>query len=443
MLAALPAHDVAHAAETAIGHAIVVVGRACVKAGTAGAADVRECVPLKQGAAIAQGDTIETGADGYVYVTTVDKGFISVRPDSELSVDRYEYDPAHPHDTVINLSLRKGVVREISGEGARAARDKYRMNTPVAALGIRGTDFSVFTDTNVTRAEVRSGGIVMTPLGAGCTAAAVGPCEGPASTELYAARQSGALLQLYRGSVRPDVIQTPQPQLMPDQVVPALKNEDNAAHAAAMQSSMNPPVTPDQLAFQLQAPATTQQPTAPAPAAPATQQPEAQQIFWGRYAPLASLPANASISSLTQNGGQQIGIIGPYAMVRTPQSDMTMPTFGNFTFALQPAMSEAYISDPVTHAVDPAQFSNAQLSIDFGANAFKTSFNLTTANGSTYAIAGHGGVSSDGQFYSDLDSLAAVRGGLAGKNATQAGYVFQELGLAGGKSANGATQWSR
>jgi hypothetical protein len=34
-------------------------------------------------------------------------------------------------------------------------------------VGIRGTDFSVFTDANVTRASVRSGGIVLTPLGIG------------------------------------------------------------------------------------------------------------------------------------------------------------------------------------------------------------------------------------------------------------------------------------
>lgn len=46
-------------------------------------------------------------------------------------------------------------------------RKHYRMNTPVAALGGRGTDFSVLTDANVTLAVVRGGGIVMTPFGGG------------------------------------------------------------------------------------------------------------------------------------------------------------------------------------------------------------------------------------------------------------------------------------
>jgi hypothetical protein len=425
------AQSVAHGADLAIGHAVVVVGRACIRTGS------HDCVELTQGAAIMQGDTVETTADGYVYMTTVDKGFISVRPNSSLTVDRYEYDSAHPQNTVIKLSLHKGVVREISGVGARAARDKYRMNTPVAALGIRGTDFSVFTNADVTRAEVRSGGIVMAPIGSGCSATGLGPCEGPISTELFA-RQGNALLQLYRGSARPDLIEAPQPQLMPDQVVPRLKNEDNAAHAAAIQSSMNPAIAPEQLAFQLQ-PAQPAQPTPPPP--PPAIQPEAQQIFWGRFAPLASLPATTTLDALLRMGSEQIGVIAPsLAMTRTPQAQMVMPAYGSFSFGLQ-APSEAYVANSLTGAVDQAQISNAALSIDFSARTFKTSLSLS-ANGSTYAISGYGGVDSGGRLVSEWVSPMQIKGGLAGKNATQAGYLFWSS-LNDHETASGATLWSR
>jgi hypothetical protein len=120
----------AHAEPAMLGNAVVVIGEACAQHART------RCASLARGAAIAEGDTIETGADGYVYITTVDHGFISVRPDSSLTFDRYQYDPADPHKTVIKLSLHKGVVREISGTGAQAARDHYRLNTPVAALGV-------------------------------------------------------------------------------------------------------------------------------------------------------------------------------------------------------------------------------------------------------------------------------------------------------------------
>ena len=227
----------------AIGDAVVVVGHVTLQRANADA-------PLARGAAIMQGSTIETGADGYVYIATVDNGFISVRPSSSLTIERYEYDAAAPERTVIKLALHKGVVREISGKGAQAARDHYRMNTPVAALGVRGTDFSVFTDANVTRADVRSGGIVMTPLGNDCSADGIGPCEGKSSAQLFADHH-GALLQLNRGNERPTLIEARLSHLIPDQGLSALKSEDSAARAAIAPAPVTPGVTPDELNFPL------------------------------------------------------------------------------------------------------------------------------------------------------------------------------------------------
>src|ERR1700688_1503701 len=83
-----------------IGNTVVVVGHASVLSGG-------RSTPLARGAAIVQGNTIETGADGYVYITTVDQGFVSVRPNSSLTFDRYEYDPVAPERTVIKLVLHK------------------------------------------------------------------------------------------------------------------------------------------------------------------------------------------------------------------------------------------------------------------------------------------------------------------------------------------------
>ena len=422
-----------------IGNAIVVVGHASLE-------EAHHHAPLARGEAIAQGSTIETGADGYVYITTVDQGFISVRPNSSLSIERYAYDPAAPERTVIKLVLHKGVVREISGKGAQAAREHYRMNTPVAALGVRGTDFSVFTDANVTRAEVRRGGIVMTPLGDGCAATGIGPCETPAAVQLFAA-QPDALLQFDRGSARPVVIEAKLSQLVPDQAAQASRNEDNAARAAAAaapatQAPVDPGVAPAELTFPLSPPAAAPPPpSAPTPPSAPAQEPEAQQIFWGRFEPIASLPANTTLAALLQQGSEQVGTILPFAMTRTPQPDMVMPAYGSFTFGLQSSSSAAYVINSTTGQASHATISNALLSIDFGTHTFTTSLNLS-ANGVTYAITGQGGVASNGQLFSDYTSPASVLGALAGKSATQAGYVFTQ-GLDAKNTAVGATLWSR
>jgi hypothetical protein len=417
----------------AIGDAVVVVGHVTLHGANTDA-------PLARGAAIMQGSTIETGADGYVYIATVDNGFISVRPSSSLTIERYEYDAAAPERTVIKLALHNGVVREISGKGAQAARDHYRMNTPVAALGVRGTDFSVFTDANVTRADVRSGGIVMTPLGNDCSANGIGPCEGKSSAQLFADHH-GVLLQVNRGSDRPAVIDARLSHLIPDQVVPALKSEDSAARAAITPAPVTPGVTPDELSFPpspaapptSQAPAPTVTPAAPAPA------PEAQQIFWGRFAPLASLPTNTTVAALLQQGSELVGTFEPFAMTRLPQPDMVMPAYGSFAFGLQ--NYEAYVVNATSGAAIPAAISNALLSIDFGAHTFTTSLNLS-ANGTTYVLTGYGGVAGNGQMNADYASTLHVQGTVAGNHATQAGYVFWQ-GLNSNNSAVGATLWSR
>lgn len=434
-------HAGAHAEPATLGQAAVVIGQACAQHARA------DCMPLTRGAAIAEGDTVQTGADGYVYITTVDHGFISVRPDSSLTFERYQYDPANPPGTVIKLSLHKGEVREISGTGAQAARGHYRMNTPVAALGVRGTDFTVVTDTNVTRADVRSGGIVMTPLSANCAPTGVGPCEGPAAAQLFAGKPN-AMLEVYRGSARPVVIDSPLPGLMPEQGAAVLKSEENSARAATATTQVNPGVAPAELNFPLTAPvAPTSTPTPTSPPTPVNPvpvpvpapTPESQQIFWGRFASLASAQPDTTLAALLQQGSEQVGLLGPFAMTRTTQTDMVMPAYGTFNFNLQ--ASSAYVMNPVTGAATQAQISNPLLSIDFGAGTFQTSLTLS-ANGASYAISAQGGVSSDGKLRSDYTSQAAVQGTLAGKNATQAGYLFLQS-LDGKNTAVGATQWSR
>ena len=442
------------AATAMMGSAVLVVGHASLL-------DAQHHTTLIRGASIVQGDTIETGADGYVYITTVDQGFVSVRPNSSFTVEHYEYDAAAPEKTEIKLTLHYGVVREISGKGAQAARDHYRMNTPVAALGVRGTDFSVFTDANVTRATVLSGGIIMTPLGQGCATTGVGPCEGASAAQLFA-DQHDALLQVDRGSSHSVLIEAKMSQQMPDQTTQALKSEDSAARAATAPTTVEPGVAPAELQFQpdtsvpatppvqstppVQVPPTT--PTTPV----VTPTPEAQQIFWGRYTSVAD--AASTLATLQQQGSQIAAQLSSaslsFDMTRTPQTNMVMPVSGNYTFQLQQGagQSVAYLIDKASGNPTQAAISNALLSVDFGAHTFATSLDVS-ANGASYTVKGQGGITSMaagatqyGKLTSDLSSPATIRGTLAGSTASQAGYLFSES-FNNKTTAVGATLWSR
>ena len=165
---------------------------------------------LERGSEINLGDQIETQANGHVHVRFVDNALVSVRPNSLLVVQRYDYNADSPADSAVKFELQEGVTRAISGEAAKAARDRFRLNTPIAAIGVRGTDFVVSVDAKTTRAMVNEGAIVLAPYSAACSADKLGPCQANA-LEL-----TGSTLQL--ASVELD---EPTPILLPSQNVRA------------------------------------------------------------------------------------------------------------------------------------------------------------------------------------------------------------------------------
>ncbi|MFM8637711.1 MAG: ATP-binding cassette domain-containing protein, partial [Betaproteobacteria bacterium] len=53
------------------------------------------------------------------------------------------------------------VVRSITGQWGEAAKDRFRLNTPLAAIGVKGTDFAVRVEPDKTAAAVYTGAIVL------------------------------------------------------------------------------------------------------------------------------------------------------------------------------------------------------------------------------------------------------------------------------------------
>ena len=48
-------------------------------------------------------------------------------------------------------------MRSVTGQWGEASRDRFRLNTPIAAIGVKGTDFVVKVENGKTFASVLSG----------------------------------------------------------------------------------------------------------------------------------------------------------------------------------------------------------------------------------------------------------------------------------------------
>lgn len=182
---------------------------------------------IEKGAPVRVGDRIVTPSNGHVHIRFVDDGLVSVRPNSELQIERYDYDPRQPELSAVKFNLQEGVARSISGDAAHSARDRFRLNTPIAAIGVRGTDFVVSADAETTRALVNEGIIILAPFSEACNSDALGPCAANA-LELTNTLQMVAM----DGTA-------PLPRLLPAQAISNADGMRDEVRTAVARSNLN------------------------------------------------------------------------------------------------------------------------------------------------------------------------------------------------------------
>lgn len=88
--------------------------------------------------AVYVGETLTTGENSYVVIEFVDGAKASVRPNSELAIEHYSQAEA---DNGALISLVKGGLRAVTGAIAQKEPESYKVRTPVATLGVRGTEY--------------------------------------------------------------------------------------------------------------------------------------------------------------------------------------------------------------------------------------------------------------------------------------------------------------
>ncbi|MCI0749437.1 MAG: FecR domain-containing protein [Nevskiales bacterium] len=146
--------SVLFAAAPAAGEVTLLTGR-----GTALAADgtVRD---LARGHSVYPGEIVSSGVNSYLNLKFTDGGLMLLRPNTRFQIEDYAYrapvapSPATapaagapaataPASSRAFFKLLRGGFRTVTGLIGRTDQNQYRVSTPVATIGIRGTDYLV------------------------------------------------------------------------------------------------------------------------------------------------------------------------------------------------------------------------------------------------------------------------------------------------------------
>ena len=109
-------------------------------------------------------ETVETAIGGALHIVFLDSTDFRLGEDSSMVLETYLYDPDTRRGTLL-ARLSSGVFRIVSGDMHKAG---FRIVTPTATIGIRGTDFSVSVATDgSTTVSVNEGKVEVSPTSAG------------------------------------------------------------------------------------------------------------------------------------------------------------------------------------------------------------------------------------------------------------------------------------
>lgn len=460
-LLAMPAYGIETAEQQAaavsqavVGTVSLVLGKATIEPAAGGRPRI-----AKAGSKIKVRDQIATTANGHVHIRFVDDALVSVRPDSRLEITRYDYDPARPSLSTVKFDLIEGVTRAISGDAAKSARQRFRLNTPIAAIGVRGTDFTVSAKAGSTKALVNEGTIVLAPFSADCLADAFGPCTSD-SIEL-----SGTTMEIIELNSS-----TPLPRLVPSTdaqnltslrsgLQQAIKSSQAAADTAggerneARLEEVSANLLTDNAASELEVAAANELEVAAASELEAVakeQQPKFtptqaievadvadRQLVWGRYSN-GGLGDQERITLAFDEArdGKEVTVGNlDYGLFRSENGSkrldagLTVVSFG---------LSSAQAFYNSSSGVVAMEVGGGTLDIDFQENSFATLLNLNHSLTGELEFVANGRLFDGGYFHSRAESQRIA--GAVSLDGTEAGYFFEQQLQEG--NIQGLTLWN-
>jgi hypothetical protein len=310
------------------------------------------------------------------------------------------------------------------------------MNTPVAAIGVRGTDFVAQTDAMATRVSVQFGAIVLAPLGDACQAGTFGPCQISAARVLSADMRNMMLELTSRMSV---------PQLVPltDRTMMIPPPDQGASAGQAKPLSVQAADAPATSLATQQRALTNLLGSAPQPAViPVTSAvpviPVTYQMAWGVWAGgVAGSDINSPYLLAAQGREGIVGTGSGGILFRNRLGPNLMPLTGRADFMLRQAqVSMLQGGIPVAGTVQ-----NGLLGVDFSLASYTTQLTLLhPALAGPVRLTASGGLRDDGLLMGVVSPTGSVVGTLS-RDTREAGYQFSLPTTAG--VLNGTTLWAR
>ncbi len=137
---------------------------------TAEAADGRVRT-LQKGATVEEGETVNTN-EGRAQLRFADDGFVSLHSETVFRIEEYRWSGVTDGSERAIFRLVKGGLRTVTGMLSKINKKAYRMSTEVATIGIRGTEYTMQLNGDLS-GSVAEGEIEVCNAG-GCLAVAPG-----------------------------------------------------------------------------------------------------------------------------------------------------------------------------------------------------------------------------------------------------------------------------
>ncbi|WP_189610900.1 FecR domain-containing protein [Saccharospirillum salsuginis] len=123
-----------------------------------------ERMPLERRDTLNTGDRIETGEQARVTLKFADEGLVELGTGSRFVIQQYRSETDSDEDPNVLLELIEGRLRTVTGALARDP-DDYDLKTPLASIGIRGTEFEVWQSAETgTRVRLSQGSVSLADL---------------------------------------------------------------------------------------------------------------------------------------------------------------------------------------------------------------------------------------------------------------------------------------
>ncbi len=121
-----------------VGKIVAITGNATLKING-------ETIQLSVDSPVFKGATLTTGPDSHIEVRFIDDTMLSQSEKTEISIDNYVYDQPDSAPALL-LKLSEGTLRSITGKIAEENPESFQLESPLASIGIRGTDFTFIHD---------------------------------------------------------------------------------------------------------------------------------------------------------------------------------------------------------------------------------------------------------------------------------------------------------